>query len=152
MTDVLIANTRTEFGKGAARRLRRDGQIPAVVYGHGTDPIHVSFDGHELTMTLRKSLNGITIDIDGKKHTVAARDIQRDPVLRIVEHVDLIIVTAAEAEALANAANEAARAAEEAANIAAAAAAEKAAARAAAKAEANAPAASSAPAEESNED
>ena len=152
MTEVLIANTRTEFGKGAARRLRRDGQIPAVVYGHGTDPIHVSFDGHELTMTLRKSVNGLTIDIDGKKHTVAARDIQRDPVLRIVEHVDLIIVTAAEAEALANAANAAAAAAEEAANIAAAAAAEKAAARAAAKAEANAPAASSAPAEESNED
>ena len=152
MTEVLIANTRTEFGKGAARRLRRDGQIPAVVYGHGTDPIHVSFDGHELTLTLRKSLNGLTIDIDGKKHTVAARDVQRDPVLRVVEHVDLIIVTAAEAEALANAANAAAAAAEEAANIAAAAAAEKAAARAAAKAEANAPAASSAPAEESNED
>ena len=151
MSEVLIANVRTEFGKGAARRLRRDGQIPAVVYGHGTDVVHVSFDAHELTLTLRKSLNGLTIDIDGKKHTVAARDVQRDPVLRIVEHVDLIIVTAAEAAALANAANAAAAAAEEASNAAAAAAAEKAAARAAAKAEA-ATGSSDAPAEESNED
>ncbi len=151
MTEALIANTRTEFGKGAARRLRRDGQIPAVVYGHGTAVTHVSFDAHELTMTLRKGLNGISIDIDGKKHTVAARDIQRDPVLRIVEHVDLIIVTAAEAEALTNAAANAAAAAEEASNAAAAAAAEKAAARAAAKAE-SAAGSSDAPAEESNED
>ena len=101
MTSSLVANNRTDFGKGAARRMRREGQIPAVVYGHGSEPIHVSFDSHEFTLTLRKRESSIEIVIDGKTHIVAPRDIQIDPVRRGVEHVDLILITAAEATRIA---------------------------------------------------
>lgn len=127
----LVANTRTDFGKGAARRLRREGQTPAVVYGHGQAVVHVSFDSHDLTQSLRKRLTSLEIVVDGKTHTVAPRDIQIEPVRRYVEHVDLVIVTAAEAASIARAAAEATEAAESAALAAAEAAAAKAAARAA---------------------
>jgi len=127
----LVATTRTDFGKGAARRLRREGQTPAVVYGHGQSVVHVSFDSHDLTQALRKRLTSLEIVVDGKSHTVAPRDIQIEPVRRYVEHVDLVIVTAAEAASIARAAAEAAEAAESAALAAAEAAAAKAAARAA---------------------
>lgn len=97
----LTAESRADFGKGAARRLRRDGKIPAVVYGHGTSPVHVAIDAHELTLTLRKKPASIEVTVDGKTQTVAPRDLQIDPVTRNIEHVDLVIVTAAEAAKLA---------------------------------------------------
>lgn len=97
----LVAEARTDFGKGAARRLRRDGKIPAVVYGHGTSPVHVALDAHELTLILRKKPASIDVTVEGKPQTVAPRDLQIDPVTRQIEHVDLVIVTAAEAATLA---------------------------------------------------
>lgn len=127
----LVANIRTDFGKGAARKLRREGQTPAVIYGHGTAPVHVSLDSHEFTLALRKKGTSIEIVLNGKTETVAPRDIQIEPVRRYVEHVDLVLVTAAEAASIARAAAEASEAAEAAALAAAEAAAAKAAARAA---------------------
>ncbi len=129
----LKAEARTDFGKGASRRLRRDGKVPAVVYGHGTKPVHVAIDAHELQLVLRKHQSSIEVAIDGKTETVAPRDIQIDPVTRKLEHLDLVIVTAAEAAKLARDAAEASAKAE----AAAIAAAENAAAKAAVRAERN---------------
>lgn len=138
----LIAAPRAEFGKGAARRLRREGKVPAVVYGHGTKPIHVAIEAHELTLTLRKKPASIEISIDGKTENVAPRDLQIDPVTREIEHVDLVVVTAAEAAKLVR------EAAEHAAKIEAeiAHAAEVASAKAAARDERQAAEATEAPA------
>src|SRR5262245_2970174 len=94
MAEVKIkAETRTEFGKGAARRLRRADKIPAVVYGHGEEPRHIAVDHHELLMAVRTSNVLINLDIDGKSQLVIPKDIQRD-VLRqgILEHADLLAV------------------------------------------------------------
>jgi|GEM_PF-1607264 len=137
----LETNLRNDFGKGAARRLRREGQTPAVIYGHGQAPVHVSIDSHELTLTLRKRASSIEINVDGKTQTVTPRDIQIDPVRRHIEHVDLVVVTAAEAANIEREATEAAAATEASVVAAAEAAAAKAATRAARQEEANAPAA-----------
>ncbi|MDR1079092.1 MAG: 50S ribosomal protein L25/general stress protein Ctc [Propionibacteriaceae bacterium] len=89
----LDAQLRAEFGKGAARRLRRDGRIPAVMYGHGTDPVHVSLPAHATQLALRQANALLTIDIAGGQAQLALpKQIQRDPVLDVIEHVDLIIV------------------------------------------------------------
>lgn len=101
MTEALIAETRSDFGKGAARRMRRDGKVPAVVYGHGSIPIHIALDAHLLRLTLRKKVTSIDIMLAGKIETVAPRDLQIDPVTRGIDHVDLVYVTAAEAATLA---------------------------------------------------
>ena len=150
----LVANTRSDFGKGAARRLRREGQTPAVVYGHGESVKHISLDSHDLTQALRKHSTSLDIVLDGKSLTVSPRDIQIEPVRRYVEHVDLVIVTAAEAASIARAAAEAAEAAQAAAEAAAEAAAAKAAARAARAeegSESSAPADAESPAESAEE-
>ena len=101
MSEALIAQARSDFGKGAARRMRRDGKVPAVVYGHGSTPIHIALDAHLLRLTLRKKITSIEIVLAGKTETVAPRDLQIDPVTRGIEHVDLVYVTAAEAATLA---------------------------------------------------
>jgi large subunit ribosomal protein L25 len=88
----LIAQARTEFGKGAARRTRRAGQVPAVIYGHGADPIHLSLPGHETMLALKHSNALLEIDIDGTEHLAIVREVQRDPVKSVIEHVDLITV------------------------------------------------------------
>jgi large subunit ribosomal protein L25 len=164
MSDALVAEARSDFGKGAARRLRRDGKVPAVVYGHGITPIHVALDAHTLRLTLRKKVTSLEIVLNGKTETVAPRDLQIDPVTRGIEHVDLVYVTAAEAASLAREAAET-HARQEADAAAAISLAEtKAAARAEASAASDAPAAdgesgsdesseasSDAPAEESAE-
>ena len=106
MSDALVAEARSDFGKGASRRLRRDGKVPAVVYGHGIAPIHVAFDAHTLRLTLRKKVTSLEIVLNGKTETVAPRDLQIDPVTRGIEHVDLVYVTAAEAATLAREAAE----------------------------------------------
>lgn len=93
MSDIkLVAEARTEFGKGAARRTRRNNQIPAVLYGHGTDPVHVALPGHQTTLALKHSNALFTIDLDGTEVLALAKDIQRDPVKDVVEHIDLLIV------------------------------------------------------------
>ncbi|MFT4246368.1 MAG: 50S ribosomal protein L25/general stress protein Ctc [Micrococcaceae bacterium] len=83
---------RTRFGKGAARQLRRDKQIPAVIYGKREEPIHVSIPVRELEKTVRHYNALITLDIDGESYQVLARDVQRDVVTRELEHVDLLEV------------------------------------------------------------
>lgn len=93
MTDVkLAAVARTEFGKGAARRIRRAHQIPAVLYGHGSDPLHIALPGHETMLALKHSNALLTIELDGKNHLAIAKDVQRDAVKSTIEHVDLLAV------------------------------------------------------------
>lgn len=88
----LVAEARTEFGKGAARRIRRAAQIPAVLYGHGTDPVHIALPGHVTTLALKQANALFSIELDGKPVLAIAKDVQRDPVKDVVEHIDLLIV------------------------------------------------------------
>src|SRR4249919_3445065 len=88
----IAAEPRTEFGKGAARRIRRDSKVPAVIYGHGTEPRHVSLPGHELMLALKTSNVLLTLDIDGTDELALPKDIQRDPIKGFLEHVDLVVV------------------------------------------------------------
>ncbi|MFE6236485.1 50S ribosomal protein L25/general stress protein Ctc [Cellulosimicrobium sp. NPDC057862] len=88
----LVAEARTEFGKGAARRVRRAGKIPAVLYGHGSDPLHVTLPGHETMMALKHSNALFSIELDGKAQLAITKDVQREPVRNVIEHVDLLIV------------------------------------------------------------
>ena len=88
----LVATARTKFGKGAARSIRREHRIPAVMYGHGTDPVHISLPGHETMMALKVANVLLTIEIDGKDHLALAKDIQRDPIRPVIEHIDLVVV------------------------------------------------------------
>ncbi|MFI9627107.1 50S ribosomal protein L25/general stress protein Ctc [Streptomyces sp. NPDC052042] len=88
----LTAQTRNEFGKGAARRTRREGLVPGVVYGHGAEPVHVSLPGHALMMALKTPNVLIGLDIAGKSHLVIPKAVQRDPLKGFLEHVDLLAV------------------------------------------------------------
>jgi large subunit ribosomal protein L25 len=88
----LTAEPRTTFGKGAARRIRSAGKIPAVIYGHGTDPQHVTLPGHEVSLILRKANAVFDLDINGKSQLALVKDVQKDPVRQIIEHLDLVIV------------------------------------------------------------
>lgn len=93
MSDAtLTAERRTEFGKGAARRLRRADKIPAVIYGHGTDPVHLALPGHETLLAMRTVNALLTLDIEGESQLALAKQVQRDPIKGFIEHVDLIIV------------------------------------------------------------
>ncbi|MGF1646687.1 MAG: 50S ribosomal protein L25/general stress protein Ctc [Kineosporiaceae bacterium] len=89
----LAAEPRTEFGKGAARRVRRSSRVPAVIYGHGMDPLHVTLPGHDTMMALKYRNAVIQVALDGTTHVTLARHVQRDPIRGSVEHVDLIVVT-----------------------------------------------------------
>lgn len=94
MSEVKIsAEARTEFGKGAARRTRREGKVPGVLYGHGTEPVHLSLPGHDLMMALKTSNVLLTLDIEGKGQELAIpKAVQRDPLKGFLEHVDLLLV------------------------------------------------------------
>lgn len=92
----LVAEARTELGKGAARRIRRTGKTPAVVYGHGTNPMHITLPGHDAMQALKHANALLTLVIDGKEQLALARDVQRDPLNPIIEHVDLVIVNKGE--------------------------------------------------------
>ncbi|AMW10954.1 50S ribosomal protein L25/general stress protein Ctc [Streptomyces qaidamensis] len=94
MSEVKIsAATRTEFGKGAARRIRREDKVPGVLYGHGSDPLHLTLPGHDLLMALRTPNVLIALDIDGKANELAIpKSVQRDPLKGFLEHVDLLLV------------------------------------------------------------
>lgn len=98
MDHVITATTRTPDGKGAARKLRRTGQVPAIVYGPGGEPISISVDPKVLFDVFRISQDTntvITLDIDGTKHTALVRTVQRHPVNREIRHVDFYRVDAA---------------------------------------------------------
>jgi len=86
------ADIRTSFGKGAARKLRAAGKIPAVVYGHGAEPLHVAIPAHETTLIARRANALIDLKMTDSQQLVLIKDIQRDPVRQIIEHVDLVIV------------------------------------------------------------
>jgi large subunit ribosomal protein L25 len=88
----ISADIRTNFGKGAARKLRAAGKIPAVVYGHGGDPVHVAVPAHETTLIARRANALIDLTTPEGKELVLIKDIQRDPVRQIIEHLDLVIV------------------------------------------------------------
>ena len=88
----LTAELRTEFGKGAARRIRRAHKVPAVLYGHGSDPIHISLPGHETLLALRTANALLSIDINGKSQLALPKQVQRDPLKHTIDHVDLVLV------------------------------------------------------------
>ena len=93
-TETIKAEARTEFGKGAARRIRRENKIPAVIYGHGNDPIHVTLPGHDTMMAIKHGgANALLeIEIDGKPQLALTKAVQVDPVRRLLEHVDFVAV------------------------------------------------------------
>jgi len=88
----ISADIRTTFGKGAARKLRAAGKIPAVVYGHGGEPVHVAVPAHETTLIARRANALIDLTMPEDQQLVLIKDIQRDPVRQIIEHLDLVIV------------------------------------------------------------
>ncbi|SDC99769.1 50S ribosomal protein L25/general stress protein Ctc [Streptomyces prasinopilosus] len=94
MSEVKIhAETRSEFGKGAARRIRRDGKVPGVVYEHGLEPLHLTLPGHELLLALRTPNVLIDLVIDGEGSQLAIpKAVQRDAIKGFLEHVDLLMV------------------------------------------------------------
>ncbi|WP_328529009.1 50S ribosomal protein L25/general stress protein Ctc [Nocardioides sp. NBC_00368] len=97
-SEKIVAEKRTEFGKGAARRIRRENKIPAVVYGHGADPIHLTLPGHATMMALKHhGANALLeLDIDGKTQLALTKQVQVDDVRRVIEHVDFVAVRAGE--------------------------------------------------------
>jgi large subunit ribosomal protein L25 len=88
----VTAEVRTKFGKGAARRIRAEKKIPAVIYGHGTEPQHITLPGHQTALILRKSNQVLELTIDGTESLALVKDVQKDPVLQIIEHIDLIVI------------------------------------------------------------
>lgn len=93
MAEIVIdAERRTEFGKGAARRLRRDRKVPVVVYGHGEDTQHLALPAHELMLALKQSNALLSLSIEGSSQLVLPKSVQRDPVRHTIEHVDLVAV------------------------------------------------------------
>jgi large subunit ribosomal protein L25 len=96
MAEKITAETRESFGKGAARKLRAAGRIPAVVYGHGTEPMHISLPAHETALIIRRANAVMELDVTGATQLALVRDVQRDPVRQIIEHLDLILVRSGE--------------------------------------------------------
>ena len=93
MAEVRIAaEQRTEFGKGAARRVRRANKVPAVLYGHGAEVRHISLPGHELMLALKVQNALLTIELDGASELALPKAVQRDPIKGFLEHVDLVVV------------------------------------------------------------
>jgi large subunit ribosomal protein L25 len=92
--EKIAAEPRTEFGKGAARRIRREDKIPAVIYGHGNEPVHVILPGHQTMMALKHGgANALlALDVDGTEQLALTKDVQIDPIRRLIEHVDFVAV------------------------------------------------------------
>jgi large subunit ribosomal protein L25 len=90
----LTAAVRTETGKGASRRARRDGKVPAVLYGHGSDPQHLELNAHDFSAVLRHSGTNavLTLDIDGKEQLALTKALDIHPIRRSIQHADLLVV------------------------------------------------------------
>jgi len=86
------AELRENFGKGYARRLRAAGKIPAVIYGHGTEPKHVALPGHQVSLLIRRANALLELDVAGTPELALVKDVQKDPVHQIIEHIDLLVV------------------------------------------------------------
>ena len=93
-TEKIAAETRTEFGKGAARRIRREHKIPAVVYGHGNDTVHVTLPGHDTMMAIKHGGANALLElvIEGKEQLALTKAVQIDPIRRVIEHIDFVAV------------------------------------------------------------
>ncbi len=92
-TDTKVhAEVRENFGKGFARRLRAAGKIPAVIYGHGTKPLHVALPGHQVSLLIRRANVVLELDVNGTEQLTLVKDVQKDPVHQIIEHIDLLVV------------------------------------------------------------
>jgi large subunit ribosomal protein L25 len=93
-TEKITAELRTEFGKGAARRIRREDKVPAVVYGHGNEPIHLTLPGHDTMMAIKHGgANALLeLDINGETQLALTKQVQVDPIRRVLEHVDFVAV------------------------------------------------------------
>lgn len=93
MAEVRIAaEPRNEFGKGAARKIRRASKVPAVLYGHGIDPKHLTLPGHEVLLALRTANVLIRLQGEGVDELALPKGVQRDPIRGFIEHVDLLLV------------------------------------------------------------
>ncbi|MEY4497846.1 MAG: hypothetical protein RLZZ364_1151 [Actinomycetota bacterium] len=93
MAEVSINGTsRTEFGKGASRRARRDGQVPAVIYGHGAAPVHITLPARELGNALKESNVLLNITFDGKTELTLPKSVVKNPLKQNLEHIDLVLV------------------------------------------------------------
>ena len=90
----LTATVRTETGKGASRRARRNGKVPAVIYGHGADPRHLELDAHDFSAVLRHSGTNavLTLDIDGEEALALTKALDIHPIRRNIQHADLLVV------------------------------------------------------------
>jgi large subunit ribosomal protein L25 len=86
----LVAELRTNFGKGAARKLRAAGKTPAVIYGHGSDPRHITLPAHEIALVLRHKNALIDLDIAGSPQLVLVKSATKDVVTQVIEHIDLM--------------------------------------------------------------
>ncbi|WP_028659458.1 50S ribosomal protein L25/general stress protein Ctc [Nocardioides insulae] len=97
-SEKITAEVRNEFGKGAARRIRRENKIPAVVYGHGADPIHLTLPGHELMLALKHHGANALLELsfEGKTQLALTKQVQVDDLRRVIEHVDFVAVRAGE--------------------------------------------------------
>ncbi|WP_210438717.1 50S ribosomal protein L25/general stress protein Ctc [Nocardioides xinjiangensis] len=96
--EKIAAESRTEFGKGAARRIRRANKIPAVIYGHGNEPVHLILPGHQTMMALKHGgANALlSLDVDGSEQLALTKDVQVDPIRRVIEHIDFVAVVRGE--------------------------------------------------------
>ncbi len=90
----ITAESRTEFGKGAARRIRRADKVPAVIYGHGNAPMHVTLPGHDTMMALKHGGTNalLYIALDGKTVLALTKQVQADPIKGFLEHIDFVEV------------------------------------------------------------
>lgn len=92
----LVAEVRTSFGKGAARKLRAAGKTPAVIYGHGSEPRHITLPAHEIALVLRHKNALIDLDIAGSKQLVLVKSASKDVVTQVIEHIDLMEIKTGE--------------------------------------------------------
>jgi large subunit ribosomal protein L25 len=92
--DLIKAEPRNEFGKGAARRIRRADKVPAVIYGHGNDPIHVTLPGHDTMLAIKHGgANAVlNIEVAGKVQLALTKQVQADPIKGFLEHIDFVAV------------------------------------------------------------
>ena len=96
---AITAEARSDFGKGAARRLRRAGQVPGVIYGKGTEVVHIALPAHDLELALKNK--GLVLEVAGAGNgvLVAPREVQKDAVKQTLDHIDLVVLSADEVAA-----------------------------------------------------
>jgi large subunit ribosomal protein L25 len=90
------AEVRSNFGKGAARKFRAAGRTPAVIYGHGGNPVHITLPAHEIALVLRHKNALLQLDIEGKNQTVLVKSASKDAVTQVIEHIDLMSIVLGE--------------------------------------------------------